>query len=264
MISVVKTFREARALRVIIALVIREMNTRYGRTWGGYLWAVLEPIGMITMLSLAFSQFIHTPPLGHSFVLFYATGYVPFHFYSEVSNNTSSAVAYNRTLMHFPMVTPLDAVLARFVLSILTLIVASSIIFAGISMVADIGGSLDLTRILIGFLACASLGLGVGVLNCVLFEFMPVWQRIWLIINRPMFLISGIFFTYEDMPSAIQTLLWWNPLVHAVGETRSGFYGTYNADYVSYIYIFVIAASTFLLGAFLLIRNRSLMVDARA
>lgn len=257
-------FHEIRAVRVISALVIREMATRYGRTWGGYLWAVLEPIGMITMLSLAFSQFIHAPPIGHSFVMFYATGYIPFHFYTEIANNTSSAVTYNRSLMHFPMVTPLDAVFARFILSVLTLIVASGIIMIGISFVADLPGRIDLAAILRGIGYCCALGLGMGVLNCILFEFLPVWQRVWIIINRPLFLISGIFFTYEDMPSAIQQLLWWNPLVHAIGETRSGFFATYEAEYVSPTFIMIVAGTSFLLGAFLLIRNRSIMVDARA
>ena len=100
------------AFRVLIAMVIREMNTRFGRTWGGYIWAVLEPVAMIGLLSLAFSQFIQTPPIGSSFVLFYATGYVPFYFYSEIANATSPAVVFNKPLMQFPAVTPLDAVFA--------------------------------------------------------------------------------------------------------------------------------------------------------
>lgn len=260
----VKMLRDARATRVIFALIVREMNTRYGRTWGGYIWAVLEPIGMIALLSLAFSQFVHAPPLGSSFVFFYATGYVPFHFYSEISSNTSSSVTYNRTLMHFPMVTPLDAVFARFILSILTLIVASTIILLGIFVFFDSPGALDLAAIMRGILGCAAIGIGLGVFNCIIFEFLPVWQRIWGIINRPMFLISGIFFTYEDMPAAIQDLLWWNPLVHAIAEARSGFFPTYDAHFVSFTYILLFSGSTFLFGAFLLVRNRSLMLDAKA
>ena len=98
------------AVRVLFAMVMREMNTRYGRTWGGYIWAVLDPIGVIALLTLAFSQFIHVPPIGTSFALFYATGYIPFYFYAEISGNTSMAVAFNRQLMHFPAVSPLDAV----------------------------------------------------------------------------------------------------------------------------------------------------------
>ncbi len=59
-------------LRVIFALMVREMATRYGRSWGGYFWALAEPVGTIAILSLAFSQFIRTPALGDSFMLFYA------------------------------------------------------------------------------------------------------------------------------------------------------------------------------------------------
>jgi len=124
-------------------------------------------------------------------------------------------------------------------------------------------GSLDLSAIMRGILCCAAIGLGIGVFNCIVFEFLPVWQRVWGIISRPMFLISGIFFTYEDMPSAIQDLLWWNPLVHAIAEARSGFFATYDASFVSFTYVLIFSGSTFLLGAFLLIRNRSIMLDAR-
>ena len=42
-------------LRVVAALLRREMSTRYGRSSVGYLWAVAEPCGMIFALSLAFA-----------------------------------------------------------------------------------------------------------------------------------------------------------------------------------------------------------------
>ena len=57
--------------RVLIALFIREMITRYGRSIGGYAWAILEPVGWILMLSAIFSSFIRTPPLGQNFPLFF-------------------------------------------------------------------------------------------------------------------------------------------------------------------------------------------------
>ena len=37
--------------RTILALMLREMSARYGRSPGGYLWALLEPLGAILILS---------------------------------------------------------------------------------------------------------------------------------------------------------------------------------------------------------------------
>lgn len=248
-------------LRVVSALMIREMITRYGRSVGGYIWAVLEPLGMIAILSIAFSQFIRTPALGESFVLFYATGYIPFYMYADVAGNASNAVAFNRSLMQFRMVTPLDAVFARFFLSVLTVIVVSVVLFSGMGAFGIVEVQVALSPLLVAFVAAAALGLGIGTLNAAIFPFFPVWRRIWGIINRPLFLISGVFFTYDSMPANIQSILWWNPLVHVIGEARTAFYTIYQPDYISLAYVYGVAFSTFLIGASLLIRHRSFVIE---
>ena len=37
--------------RVLFALLVREMATRFGGTWAGYLWALIEPVAFIALLS---------------------------------------------------------------------------------------------------------------------------------------------------------------------------------------------------------------------
>lgn len=249
------------SVRVLFAMIMREMNTRYGRTWGGYIWAVIDPVGMILLLSLAFSQFIPAPPLGESFVVFYATGYLPFHFYFEISNSTSDAVRFNKPLMQFPAVTPLDAVLARFFLSLLTLIVVNAVVMAGIAVFFDWPRGLNFAWVLSALMVAGTLGIGVGVLNCVLFAFFPVWQRVWTVINRPLFLISGVFYTFESMPQDIQSLLWFNPLVHVVGLMRRGFFPTYDASFVNLTFVIGLGLGCFVIGAYLLIRHRSFVAQ---
>ena len=69
---------------MLFALVVREMSTKFGRSWGGYLWAIAEPLGGILLLTLAFSLALRKPPLGTNFPLFYATGIVPFFLFSNV------------------------------------------------------------------------------------------------------------------------------------------------------------------------------------
>jgi len=251
------------SLRVIGALMVREMITRYGRTWGGYFWAILEPVGVILILSLAFSQVIHKPAIGSSFIMFYATGYIPFHFFLETSINTGGAVSLNRQLMLLPAVTPLDAVIARFLLSILTLIVVASIVFSGLLILIDDQVSLSLDSLFLSLSCGAIVGLGVGTFNSVVFSFVPSWRQLWGIISRPLFIISGVFFTFEQMPEGVRQVLWWNPLVHVVGESRKAFYASYEGAYIALWYPLGFGLFFLLVGAAFLIRNRSAIIEAR-
>lgn len=249
------------AVSVLFALMLREMATRYGRSWGGYVWAVIEPVGMITLLSIVFSYYFVTPPLGESFVLFYASGLIPFIAFNEVANQAGSALTQNRTLIYFPPVTPLDTVLARFFLSCATLIVISIIVFSGILYYAGQGFHIDIQPLVDAMTASVILGLGVGTLNALLFAYLPVWRVIWSILNRPLFLISGIFFLFDTLPHDAQGILWWNPLTHIIGLARVAFYPSYDGSYVTISYAYAIGIFTFIVGASLMVRNRSFIVE---
>lgn len=236
------------SLRTIIALMLREMTATYGRSPGGYVWAVVQPIGMILILALGFSLLMRAPSLGTSFVLFYATGYLPFDLYGALAMKVKMALAYSRALLAYPRVTWLDAILARFFLNIVTLSAVFCILMTGILMVVETRTVLDIQPILGGLALAALMGLGVGMMNCVLVGLFPVWDIIWGIINRPLFLASGVIFIYEDLPPLAQSILWWNPLMHVTGLVRTGFYPTYIASYISVPYVIGVALVLILLG----------------
>lgn len=227
--------------RTILALMLREMGSTYGTSPGGYVWAVLQPIGIILILSLAFSLLFRTPSLGTSFLLFYATGYLPFDLYSQMMNKIMAALKYSRAMLAYPRVVWLDAILARFFLNTITLVTVFCIVMTGILYFVDSRTIIDVVPILLALALCALIGLGGGMMNCLLIGFFPIWAIIWRILSRPLFLASGVVFIYEDMPPAVQNILWWNPLMHITGMVRTGFYPTYHATYVSVPYVFGLA-----------------------
>ena len=57
---------------------------------------------------------------GTSFILFYATGTIPFRLYGSMTNAVAGSIAANRGLLAYPVVNPLDAVFAKFTLTFLT------------------------------------------------------------------------------------------------------------------------------------------------
>ncbi len=254
--------RRFATFRTVSALVLREMSTRYSRTPGGYLWNVIEPLAAILFLSIGFSLFVRNPALGTSFLLFYASGYMPFDLYSSLARSCAGAIMFSRPLLKFPAVTWVDALLARFALNSLTGILNTALLLGGILLVIDSRTVLDLPPILAAMGLTMLLGLGVGTMNCVISGLYPVWTLIWGILNRPLFLASGIFFLYDDMPPMAQEILWYNPLIHVVGLMRSGFYPTYTAPYVNEIYVALVSLSLLALGLVLLGRyHRDIIND---
>ena len=248
-------------LRVLFAMMVREMGAKFGRSAGGYFWAIAEPLGGIVMLALAFSVALRSPPIGTSFMFFYATGMIPFTLYRKVEGAASSAVRSNRGLLTYPVVTPLDAVLANFILNTLTTMVVGLILFTSIIFIQDVHVNFDPPRVLLAMAMAALLGLGVGTFNCVLTGFFPTWKNVWAVVTRPLFLVSGIFYTYDSVPAAFQSVLWYNPIVHVVGMTRAGFYGVYRDEYVSVTYVMGVALGTFVIGAWLLRRHASHLIE---
>ena len=238
--------------RTIAALILREMSTRYGRTPGGYLWGIIEPLAAIIVLSLGFSLVMRTPSLGTSFLLFYATGFLPFNLYQVLSNTISKAINFSKPLLKYPAVTWVDAVLARFFLNGLTGILIAILLLTGILAVIDSRTILDFPVIVTAMAMALALGLGVGVLNCALSGLFPIWDVAWSVITRPLFLASGIIFLYDTMPPLARDVLWFNPLIHIVGQMRSGFYPTYAAAYVSPVYVMSVSLICMAMGLILL------------
>jgi capsular polysaccharide transport system permease protein len=247
--------------RTIFSLILREMGTTYGRSPGGYIWAILEPIGMIVILALAFSLIVRSPSLGSSFILFYATGFLPFQLYNNVSTKTATAINFSRALLAYPSVTWLDAVLGRFVLEVLTSTTVFCILITAILLVINSHVILDFTPIVVGITLAAMIGLGVGMINCLLFSIFPVWKSIWGIVTRPLIIASGVLFTLEDMPPTVQDILWWNPLIHITGLVRTGFYSTYHASYVSLLYTFAVALILICAGLLFLRANYKTVLE---
>lgn len=221
-----------------MALMLREMSSTYGRSAAGYFWAVAEPVGGIVLLTVVFSLALRAPGLGDNFALYYASGMIPFSIYSELTNKVSRSIAFSKQLLFYPGVTYVDAILARTFLNALTQGMILVLVLGGIIWAYDINVLLDIPAIALAAVMAVMLALGVGTLNCYLNWRFPAWERIWVILNRPLFIVSCIFFLFETVPEPYRGYLWFNPLVHIVGQMRAGIYENYDAAYVSLSYCF--------------------------
>lgn len=241
-----------RMFRTVAALVLREMSTSYGRTPGGYIWAVLEPVAIVGLLAVGFSLLLRAPSLGTSFLLFYASAVLPLRVFQIICNAVGGAISFNKALMGYPRVTFVDVIAGRFILQTLTQVMVNIIVIMGILYWDNVREIIDPVPILQAYLAALWLALGIGTMNCYLTYAFPLWQQIWSIATRPLLLLSGVFYIYEDLPHKTQMFFWYNPLIHVTGHSRTGFFSTYEPEYINLFYIYAFGAIPMLFGAILL------------
>ncbi|KMW59831.1 Surface protein [Candidatus Rhodobacter oscarellae] len=235
-------------------MMLREMTTSYGRSPIGYLWEILQPVAGIALLTLVFSVMLASPPIGKSFVLFYTTGIVPFMAYQAINTKVAQSISFSKQLLVYPSVTVFDAIAARFTLNFLTQLLVGFLLFTGVLVFEETRTSMHLPTIFLGVLMLGAFALGLGTLNCFLFGILPGWQRVWAVLNRPMFLVSGILFLFEHIPEPYRSWMWWNPITHIVGQVRRGFYPFYDAAWVSPAYVFIVSLVCMAVGVVFLIR----------
>jgi capsular polysaccharide transport system permease protein len=201
---------------------------------------------------LRISLILRAPSLGTNFAYFYATGFLPFFFYMQISQLMATSLRFSRPLLEYPAVTFLDALVARFILNALTHMLVFVVVMAGIIIIYDLRPILDWQAIFMAMAMIVALTIGVGVINCYLISMYQVWERVWSVINRPMFIISGVIFIPENVPERYRDLMMLNPLAHPISEMRKGFFPTYEASHVSTLYPFMVAMVLTVLGLFIL------------
>jgi len=235
-------------LRVVAALLIREMATRFGSKPGGYVWAILDPAAYIIFLTVIFGAISHKPALGTSFPLFFATGYICFQFYTAVVTYVNGAVKSNKALLSYPNVAPVDPVFARFLLQLGTTSAVAVLILGTISLFLKTPLVLDWLAIIEAAALACLIGLGAALFNNVIFPRLPIYEQIFGILNRPLFMVSGVFFLPELIPPPYRDMLLINPLCHALMRFRSGFYSEYDPGLLDMRYLYIFTACWLFVG----------------
>jgi capsular polysaccharide transport system permease protein len=249
-----------RWLRVVGALVLRESMSRFGRSWGGYGWALAEPVGGIVVLTLAVSLVASAPPLGTSFPFFYATGLVAYLAFHGIAGAGPTALQANRLLFAYPAVSPLDVVLARTLLEAMTHATVAALILPALCAGLSLHLPFEPLPALRGFALAVALGLGTGAANAVISAYWPPWRAVWNVATRPLFLASGVLFTPGTLPPDVVDILWYNPVLHVVTDFRGAFYGPDEADWASPAYVMTLAATLFLGGACVMVRRPARLI----
>ena len=95
------------------------------------------------------------------------------------------------------------------------------------------------------------LGTGLGLIFCGLSLISPIAERARGPLLRPLFWISGIFFTAESLPENARSAMLLNPVLHTTELVRDGWFTEYTDNHVSITYVLWWVGGLFLAGLLL-------------
>ena len=225
-------------LEVLHALVLRETRTRFGRHHLGYLWALFEPLMWIGTFWGMYYVLGRGAPDGMEPVAFLTTGLAPFLLFRHIYGRAASAITSNRGLLFYPQIQPLDLVWARAVLEFATMFMVFAVLIGGIHIIQGTALHVDdFLTFVFGFTSAGFLGMGFGLTMTGLGVFFPALERIQGVLTRPLIWVTGLFFTANSLPASARHIFLYNPLLHSVEFTRTGWFHEYDARYASAEYL---------------------------
>ncbi|MCL2102518.1 MAG: ABC transporter permease [Syntrophorhabdaceae bacterium] len=224
-------------IRVVHALILREVHTLYGHTSLGYLWALIQGAFGIAII-WGIRAIMHSrAPHGMSELTYLATGFCIWIIVSQTISKCMAAVEGNRSLLTFPQITPLDIMISRTVVVWVTSVLNTCIILGIGTMFGRQLAIADINMLISSLVLAGFLGLSLGTLCGALAVFMPVLNNIVPMAMRILFFASGVFFSVTNFPKNVADILLMNPIMQLIEMTRSSMHTGYMVSYIDVEYV---------------------------
>lgn len=211
--------------RVIHALLMREILTRYGRHNIGFLWLFVEPMLFTTGVTILWTlaKSVHGSDL--PIVAFALTGYSAVLLWRNMPARCIGAIEPNLSLMYHRNVRVIDIFIARLILEG----GGATISFVTLSVFYIYIGWLeppeDVLTVAAGWLAIAWFGASLAIFLGALSEKSELVEKIWHPLSYLAFPLSGAAFMVDALPPEAQRYVLLMPMVNGVELVREGYFG---------------------------------------
>lgn len=234
-------------LRVISALMLRDMRSRFGGNYWGYLVQVLWPCAHIAVIVGAMTFRGLKSPMGDSSMVFVATGAVPALAFQYMSREVMKGYLIHKPLTYFPQVKKFDTVVARILVEVVSGFMGLMLVMAGLLCFGEEAVPVDLFTSITGYLAAVALGIGVGTVNVGICSVFPGYVIAYILVTIVLYLSSGVYFLACYMPEEVYSIMKYNPVTQVIEWVRLGYDPTLPIT-IDYLYVFGWIFGSFTIG----------------
>jgi capsular polysaccharide transport system permease protein len=210
--------------RVVWALILREMITRYGREGLGIIWIVAEPAMFIVGVMVIFSK-LHSGEAGQSVAEYLAVSYPTLLLWRNGTGRVTKALEVNMALLHYRPVRPMDIIYSRIILEFSSTTATFIFLYLILVIIGVCQWPADLFTMLIGWLMVVWFCFAFVLTMAALAEFSDALERSSHIILYLMMPFSGVFLAAHLVPQPYRDYLLFFPLVDCVEWFHDGYYG---------------------------------------
>lgn len=213
--------------RIIGALMMREVITRYGREGLGFLWLVGEPLVFALGVLLMWS--IIKPPYEHGIRLgpFVVSGYLCLIMFRHQIGQAMNALQANLGLMYHERVRPLHILTARATLEFAGATLALIVCYVVIMALGQSGLPKDLGLIYSGWILVTLQAVGLSYVFAGLAMRFDLFEKLTSFFGYALIPLSGAFVMAAWLPDSVLDIYLLIPFPHGVEMVRAGVFGEF-------------------------------------
>lgn len=211
--------------RVIGALLIREIYSRFGREGLGFAWVVLEPLvfalPVLGLWSIVRAKYEHGIPM----MAILVSGYMAILLFRHLPGSMVMFVRANASLLYHSNVTLMDIFWSRALLEIMSNLCALIVTFGVFIALGSIDAPVDFPMFYLGYFFmiwwCVVVGLFVGALT----ERSKFVEKAWPVYSYTYLFFSGFFYLADWLPPKLREIALYQPSLQAYEMIRAGLIG---------------------------------------
>ncbi|BCZ26286.1 ABC transporter [Claveliimonas bilis] len=209
MSTYIQNFQKFRPL--LSELIARDIKTKYRKSILGVLWTILNPLFMMIVLSVVFSNLFKFDI--EYFPVYLLSGQLIFNFFSESTTNAMSAIIANGPLIKKIYVPKYMFVISRIFSSSINLLASfTALIFVMLAMRVDLHYTVLLVPIPLIFIIFFSLGIGL-ILSAIAVKFRDIVHLYSVFVTALMYL-TPVIYPMSILPEWLEKIVLINPITN--------------------------------------------------
>jgi ABC-type polysaccharide/polyol phosphate export permease len=205
---------------LIIQLTRRDILARYKRSFLGIAWTMLNPLGMMIVMSVVFSQLFSSIESYPAYVL---SGLIAWNFFSQSTNAAMSGIVWGGGLMQRIYV-PRTAFAVSAILTALVNLALSIVPLVLVMLVMRVPISVSILYLPISMVFLAAFSLGVGLILSTTAVYFPDVAEMYQIVLIAWMYLTPVIYPEEIIPAQFSAIYRLNPMYQLIRLFRLPIY----------------------------------------
>ncbi|WP_404711408.1 ABC transporter permease [Sphingomonas sp. MMS24-J13] len=210
--------------RVIKALMIRELTTRFGRENIGFLWMMVEPLLFAILVSIMWSV-LRAEEHGIGVVAFVVTGYLPLTLFRHAVSRSVKAFSANGSLLYHSQIKIVDFIFVRFAIEMIGTMMAYVFICTILYALKLFPAPAHYLDLIMGWILYCLFTLALCLILAPASEMSDALEKFIPVSTYIMIPFSGTFNMMSWLSPTLRDVLYWSPPVNAMEMMRYGVFG---------------------------------------